>query len=309
MINTDSIRFIEKMRLIPKSDLHNHASYGGNISQLSEYFHTNIQPPEQLFSDLQDLREWFENNINNKCGGIKGYILRVQSAFIQAAEDKIILLSMSFCKAEIDMFHGMSSFISIMESFRKRFAPDTIFLPELSLRREISVDTVIPWIDEILEYRWFKSIDISGDESMQPISNFIPVYRLCKKYNLRLKAHVGEFGSAYDVMEAVEVLQLSEVHHGIAAADSVSTMKWLAKEKIQLNICPTSNIMLGRVKSYEKHPIRAFYDFGIPVTINTDDMLIFNSSVSQEYMKLYQSGVFTITELEQIRLQGLKSNG
>ncbi len=55
--------------------------------------------------------------------------------------------------------------------------------------------------------------------------------------------------------------------------------------------------MLGVANSYKQHPIRKLYDAGIPVTISTDDMLIFNNSISQEYMNLYDSGLMTAEEL------------
>ena len=79
-----------------------------------------------------------------------------------------------------------------------------------------------------------------------------------------------------------------------------------AKEKgIVFNICPTSNIVLKRAKSFSKHPIRLMYDMGLKITINTDDLLIFNSTLSNEYLKLYNSKVFTVKELNEIRIESL----
>ena len=79
-------------------------------------------------------------------------------------------------------------------------------------------------------------------------------------------------------------------------------MNWLADNRIRLNVCPTSNVMLGAVADLESHPIRALYDHGVDVTINTDDLMIFGQSVSDEYLNLYRAGVFTGDELEEIRL-------
>ena len=63
--------------------------------------------------------------------------------------------------------------------------------------------------------------------------------------------------------------------------------------------------MLGRVESLAVHPIRKLYDAGVRVTINTDDILVFGQSVSEEYLNLYRAGVFTTAELDQIRQNGL----
>jgi adenosine deaminase len=120
-----------------------------------------------------------------------------------------------------------------------------------------------------------------------------------------LKAHVGEWGTADDVRRAVEVLELDEVQHGIAAARSPTIMRKLADHRIRLNVCPTSNVLLGRVESIAAHLIRKLYDAGVTVTVNTDDALVFGRSVSDEFLALHRAGVLTPAELDIIRLNGL----
>ena len=132
-------------------------------------------------------------------------------------------------------------------------------------------------LDQFLAHNYFKSIDMYG----------------------------GEFGTAELIREAVEELELDQVQHGITAVNSQSVMTWLCDNNIQLNICPTSNILLSRVDAYTVHPIKKLYDNGIKVTINTDDMLIFDQSVSQEFFNLYNAGLFNVTELNEIRENAL----
>jgi adenosine deaminase len=64
---------------------------------------------------------------------------------------------------------------------------------------------------------------------------------------------VGERGDADSVWRGVEELELDEVQHGIAAADSPAVMRFLAERRIRLNICPTSNLMLGRLETLASH--------------------------------------------------------
>jgi adenosine deaminase len=160
---------------------------------------------------------------------------------------------------------------------------------------------MVPW----LELGFHRTLDLSGDELAQPIEVFKPLYRAAKAKGMRLKAHVGEWGTAEDVQHAVEVLELDEVQHGIAAASSKSVMRFLADNRIRLNVCPTSNILLGRVKDLRSHPIRALYDAGVIVTVNTDDALVFGKTLSEEFLGLFRAGVFTAPELDEIRLNGL----
>jgi hypothetical protein len=77
---------------------------------------------------------------------------------------------------------------------------------------------------------------------------------------LGLKAHVGEWDDADSVRRAVEELELDEVQHGIATAQPRSVMRFLADNRIHLNLCPTSNVLLGRVESLARDPIRKLYD-------------------------------------------------
>lgn len=296
---------LDELQRIPKSDLHSHAGRGGSIAYIEAWSGAEIDPPNRPFDSLRDMQAWFESNIKIHCRGIQGYLKRIEASFVQAQTDRIKVLALGFGLDEIAALGGMGTFTGIMDDLQGRFAPDTLFFPELSLGRESRIEDLLARIEEIFAYRWFTSIDICNDELAQPIRNFKPVYRLAKAAGLKLKAHVGEFGTPDDVREAVEELELDEVHHGIAAARSVSVMNWLADHRIRLNVCPTSNVMLRVADSYASHPLRKLYDNGVPVTINTDDLLIFNQSVSQEFLNLYRSGLMTAEELDGIRETGL----
>ena len=86
-------------------------------------------------------------------------------------------------------------------------------------------------------------------------------------------------------------------------------MRFLADNHIQLNVCPSSNVMLGYVKDYREHPIRILADNGVRVTINTDDLLIFDSSIENEYLQLYCAGTLSVGQLDEIRRVGLGGSG
>ena len=299
----------EYLRLIQplkKSNLHSHAGRGGNKKFMEEFYGVKIENPPERFESLGHMQEWYVANIRDiSSDKVEAAIKRWEAAFKQANEDNIAVLALSFGNDENAIVGGMVPFVELLNEMAEKYAPNTIFLPELSYLRGCDINKAAQELDEILELNFFKSIDICGDEFAASIEDFVPLYRKAEANGLKLKAHVGEFGSADDIMRAVETLHLSEVHHGVAAADSPMIMKWLADNKVQLNICPTSNVMLGVTSSYKAHPIKKLFHAGIPVTINTDDMLIFNQSVSEEYANLLCAGTLTMDEIEKIRLTGL----
>ena len=87
--------------------------------------------------------------------------------------------------------------------------------------------TILEIGEDVWGHREFYSIDLYGDELAQPIENFIPIYDKAAENGLVLKAHVGEWGTARDIVTAVEKLHLSEVQHGIAAVQDDDVIDFL----------------------------------------------------------------------------------
>ncbi len=298
---------LEELRKISKSDLHNHSARGGNVNYLEASIGRYIPRATSSFKNLHDMQKWVNENINPIFIGTSGYERLIEAAFVQAKYDGIKILSMSISSDAIIYYrYDVHSFISALKRIHNKFAPDIIFIPEIGFKTITPVDIAYQLLDVLLEQEYFRAIDIYGSEVH--MTTFKKVYKKAKEKRLILKAHVGEFGDAELVRKVVEELELDEVQHGIGAYSSESCMNWLRDNKVQLNICPTSNILLSRVKNYKVHPIRKLYDYGVKVTINTDDMLIFNQSVSEEFLNLYNYRVFNAKELDEIRKAGLKES-
>lgn len=299
---------VEELKRIPKSDLHNHFVLGGNRRYIYEKAQIKILPQEGILHSMQEMDAWNARYIGAKFDSSDMRKLLIEAAFAQAKEDNIRILEIGEDVWGLnEYFHN--DILELIETFqeaRDRLAPDTELRLQIGLSRHCPVDYLLDCLKHFWGHEEFFSIDLYGDELAQPIGNFVPIYERAKEYGLRLKAHVGEWGTAEDVMEAVELLGLDEVQHGIAAVHSAEVMQFLKEKKIRLNITPTSNVMLGRVTDMAMHPIRQLYRAGIDVTINSDDILIFDSDVSKEYLRLYQSGCLEADELDDIRVKGLQ---
>ena len=292
---------ISEIQSIPKSDLHSHAGRAGKPSYIENMLNVKIARLTEPLVSLSEMQEWFNDNIKVHFPDKNGYIQRVAAAFAQAKEDNISVLAMSYGVTDVLCLGGLDIFIAVMDGLHKAFAPETKFMPDLFL----ASPNCLSRLDEMLSANWFKGIDIVNYSSIMSMGDMKAVCCKSRGHGLITKAHVGEFGGADDVMRYAEELELDQIQHGIAAASSPQIMNWLAKNKVQLNVCPTSNVLLGNTKSYETHQIRTLFDYGVPVTINTDDLLIFDATVSQEYLNLYNAGLMTAEELNIIREVGL----
>ncbi|MCT4598113.1 MAG: adenosine deaminase [Vallitalea sp.] len=299
---------IETLREIPKADLHNHFYLGGNKEYIYRKTGKKISSLDHKLTSMDEMHKWVNENLGNIFEGKNGRLLALEASFAQAASDGITILEMGEDIWANSCFYddNVEELINVFNSTHHMIAPNIDFRLQLGLSRHCKIEDLEKWIEPFWDYDCFYSIDLYGDELAQPIENFKGIYRKAKDKGLVLKAHVGEWGDADSVKRAVSELELDEVQHGISATKSQQVMNWLSDHDIQLNVCPTSNVILGRVESIKTHPIRKLYDNGIKVTINSDDVLVFNSPVSGEYMKLFQEKVFTASELDIIRLNGLK---
>ncbi len=309
-----SIKFIKalkendlnQLQMIEKSDYHNHATRGGNINHFLTLEEVEKLDWSSYFTTLMDMQRWYESNVKCLFNGREGFIKRVESAFRQAKEDSINPLVLSFGLGDAIHFEDdLRLFVNVIKDIKERIYPEVNFIPEVSFSRSMCPVKSSESLKEVIEFDFFKSIDLIGDESIDVIS-FSELFSYAKKKGLICKAHVGEFSNAENVMYVCKTLGLDEVQHGNSSVDSEEVMKFLRDNNIMLHLCPSSNLRLKRVKSLSDHPIKKLYENGIAVSINTDDMLIFNSSVSEEYLKLYNSGVLSAEELNDIRENALK---
>ncbi len=301
LINGD----VQELLKVPKSDIHSHSTKACRRAWLEERINRKLAGPPERFDGLMGMQEWFTSEIKPFCSGSEGIVLRWEGAFAEAQRNNIKRLAMNFGAAEIDLVGGMDNFRKLIDTFYQKYIPDSVFEPEITYVSMCDIDLEAGRMDGYISSGFFKSIDVCGGEGIRPFEAFLPLYRKAGEYRLVKRMHVGESGTADDVRRAVEVLELDEVHHGIHAAESDEVMRFLADNRIQLNVCPSSNVMLGYAKDYKDHPIKKLYENGVRVTINTDDLLIFDSSVENEYLKLYQSGTLSAEQLNEIRENGL----
>jgi adenosine deaminase len=298
---------LSALRLCPKADLHIHAIGGGDRAFLRERTGVDIAPVAGRLSSMAEMHAFADERLAPVLSGPAGRTLAFEATFVQARKDGVTRLEVGEDAWSITLHEGSAQTLwTAMCAARQAAAPEIDWIPQLGISRHCSIEAIERWGAPFLELGVFQTLDLSGDEGAQPIEAFAPFYRRAKLAGLRLKAHAGEWGTADDVWRAVEVLELDEVQHGIAAAGSAQVMRALADAGIRLNVCPTSNVKLGRVERLEDHPIRALFDAGVKVTINTDDPLIFDSTLSQEFLSLYEVGLMTAAELDTIRLEALR---
>jgi adenosine deaminase len=152
---------------------------------------------------------------------------------------------------------------------------------------------------------------MGGDELSVATKEFRKVYEAASHCGLQQLIHAGEIGGPEKIREAVELLGVERVGHGIAAIHDPALMDLLAARRIVLEVCPVSNVRTGALAtqlkkaqpSIQEHPLPKLMRHGIPVVLSTDDPSMFHTSLTEEYRNAHEMGL-TETELTQLVSNG-----
>jgi len=123
---------------------------------------------------------------------------------------------------------------------------------------------------------------LAGDEAGYPPEPFLDAYRVAAAAGLGCTVHAGEWAGPDSVRGALE-LPVSRIAHGVRAIEDPALVAELARRGVTLEVCPTSNVVLGVFPSYEEHPFPALRAAGVPLTLGSDDPPYFGASVAGEY--------------------------
>ena len=127
------------------------------------------------------------------------------------------------------------------------------------------------------------ALDLAGAEGFVPLSNFAPLFDKAKEYGLNIISHAGDSQDWKTVEDAIKVFGVSRVGHGHHIYENPELVRLAAKKKIALEICPTSNIQCKTRASFPLHPAKNLLEMGVPVTINTDNMVMARTDLDREY--------------------------
>jgi len=293
----------EKMRNFPKVDLHRHLEGSIRVEtfidiarkenvhlptyDLGEFrrlIQVNDDPPDFLnfLNKFKVVRNFYPN---------RGAIERIAYEVAQdAAQDNVKYLELRYSPThfacggrfrEDDVIRWISGAIErAMDDY------DIEVIPIVTISRDYGIDLAEYTVNIAVQYagRYFYGLDLAGDEVNNPARPFIHLFKIAKDAGMGLTLHAGEAGGPENVLEAVKIFGCDRIGHGIKAAESEEAMAILKKNNIMLEICPTSNIHTGVVDSFESHPLRMFYEKGILVSLNSDDPMISNITLTDEYV-------------------------
>ena len=159
-------------------------------------------------------------------------------------------------------------------------------------------------IDDLVNEDGIAGVDLHGFEPVPTEAWTAPVWSRMRAAGKDTKCHAGEFDGPRRVREAIEELGVTRVQHGVRAIEDPAVVALAAARGVTFDITPISNVRLQVVPNLAAHPLRALLAAGINCTVSTDDQLVFNNTILDEYRALADEAGFSRTELATVAANG-----
>jgi adenosine deaminase len=149
--------------------------------------------------------------------------------------------------------------------------------------------------------------DLAGQEENYPAKDHKEAFFIIRKNNINTTAHAGEAYGPESIHQAIHDCGAHRIGHGTRLYEDGDLLNYVNDHRIPLEICLTSNIQTGAANSFDSHPLRFYYDYGLRVTINTDNRLISNTTMTDELYLVAKYLNLNLDEIKSIIIDGFKS--
>lgn len=151
-------------------------------------------------------------------------------------------------------------------------------------------------------------VNLVGDIRQYPVKAFANCFKLAKQAGLGLSCHAGELdGGVEEIWQAVNDLQVDRISHGVCCLEDAELVNLLIERQIHLEVCPTSNVVLGMYPDYPSHPFQKLYQAGLNLGLNTDDPGFFNTDLNHEYYLMQKHFGLVDADLVQLTHNALQA--
>lgn len=151
-------------------------------------------------------------------------------------------------------------------------------------------------------------VGLDSSEVGHPPSKFSRVFEEAKNIGYKVVAHAGEEGDSSYIWEAIELLHVERIDHGIRCDEDESLVKLLIEKQIPLTVCPLSNTKLKAVSSMDKHNILKLLRKGVLVTVNSDDPAYFGGYLNENYEAIVEHLEISEDELKCLARNSFKAS-
>ena len=179
----------------------------------------------------------------------------------------------------------------------------------LCFLRHLSAEQAMATLVEALPYKdTIVAVGLDSSELGNPPSKFKVVFDRARAENFLTVAHAGEEGPPEYIWEALQLLDVSRIDHGVRSIEDADLLDYLIERQIPLTVCPLSNVKLKVFDSMEQHNLKKLLNLGLCVTVNSDDPAYFGGYIAENYQAATDALKLSQQELYQLAKNSFRAS-
>lgn len=231
----------------------------------------------------------------------------------QLHDDHIVYAELTFTpqfylRLELGLDGVLEALNQGRDEVSRRWGIKIQWIPDLVRNRPAPAQRVVQWItSKTAKTGGVVALGLGGIEAGYPALDLAHLFHQAAAAGIPANPHAGEQGGADNIIDALDLLEAKRIGHGIRAVDSEHLLNRLAQEQVPLEVCISSNIKLGYSRDIYQHPVIKLLQAGCLVTLNTDDPILFRTTLSQEFVSLGKAINLTSDALETLTINAVQS--
>ena len=255
------------------------------------------------FTDLQSFLDLYYANMAvlqteaDFADMTRAYLARAAAAGVRHAE--IMLDPQAHISRGVPLVTCVNGVASVLAVSEEEFGITTLLIA--AFLRDLSEESALEVLEALLAMNApIAGIGLDSAEVGNPPSKFKRLFARADEAGLRKIAHAGEEGPPSYIVEALDLLGVDRIDHGIRCMEDPDLVERLVEERVPLTVCPLSNVRLRAVDKLADHPLPAMLAAGLNVSVNSDDPAYFGGYVDDNFAQLEQ--VAGLSEFDRVRL-------
>ncbi len=175
--------------------------------------------------------------------------------------------------------------------------------------RNVSPESSLEMAELAVAYkgRGVVGFDLAGAEYDHPAKHHKHAFQLVRDNNINVTIHAGEAYGPESIAQAIHVCGAHRIGHGCRLRENGDLLHYVNDHRVTLECCPSSNVQTGAIRDLGSHPMKLYKSLGLRVTVNTDNRLVTDTTVSKELWLCHTQLGFSLSDLKEVIMSGFKS--
>jgi adenosine deaminase len=317
---------LEFFQSLPKADLHVHLDGSLRLATIVDLAREdNVELPAYDPAELRRIMHLGEN-----CGSLAEYlkafdvtlkVMQTESSLFRiayelgedAASENVRYMEVRYApmlhtQRGLKLTRVIEAVLAGLKAARDKFGIESNVI--VCGIRNVSPASSLEMAEIAVAYkgRGVVGFDLAGAEYDHPAKHHRAAFQLVRDNNINVTIHAGEAYGPESIAQAIHVCGAHRIGHGCRLREDGDLLHYVNDHRIPLECCPSSNVQTGAVRDLSSHPLKLYFNLGLRVTVNTDNRLVTDTTVSKELWLCHTQMGMSFRDLKSVIMAGFKSS-